>query len=142
MVYVCNQPGDDAGRAGLALQMQHQACRRFTRQQLRKRLEASFMDNAHSKHDGLRRLLAHVAICHNQRVVVQRLDRLPLGSPEAEQVIRSGARVLSASEQNPRSQRRQGRFSADIRVLTKEKPRHGTRTRAKTNQSEGGHYDR
>jgi hypothetical protein len=102
----------------LALHRQHQACRWFTRHQLRKHLEATFMDGPRSRRSGLRRLLAHVAVCHNRRVVVQRLDRLPPGSPEAAQVTEEGARVLSATEQNTRSSRRQAALSRDVAALT------------------------
>ena len=121
LVYVCNQPGDGVERGGLALQMQHQACRRYTHRRLRKRLEATFMDNAHSRHSGLRKLLGHVAICHNQRVVVKRLDRLPPGSTEADEVTASGARVLSANEQTARSNRRQAAFNRDIAALSSQR---------------------
>ncbi|MDR1238437.1 MAG: recombinase family protein [Propionibacteriaceae bacterium] len=118
VVYVCNKPGDEAQRQGLALHTQHLACRRFTCRNLHKRLEATFADSARSQRAGLRRLLAHVAVCHNRRVVVQRLDRLLPGSPEAEQVAEDGARVLSATEQNTRSSRRQAALGRDVAALT------------------------
>jgi DNA invertase Pin-like site-specific DNA recombinase len=113
LAYVRADPGDDATRQGLALHRQHQACRWFTRHRLRKHLEATFMDNPRSRRSGLRRLVAHLAVCHNRRVVVQRLDRLPPGSPEVNRVLAGGARVLSASEQNPRSSRRQALLNRD-----------------------------
>jgi hypothetical protein len=117
VVYVCNRPGDEAQRQGLALHTQHLACRRFTQHHLHRRLEATFADSARSRRAGLRRLLAHVAVCHNRRVVVQRLDRLPPGSPEANEVMQDGARVLSATEQNTRSSRRQAALSRDVAAL-------------------------
>ncbi|MDR3106777.1 MAG: hypothetical protein LBU05_01060 [Bifidobacteriaceae bacterium] len=125
VAYVCHDPGDQAERDGLALQMQHQACRHFTRHQLRKRLDATFMDNAKTRRAGLKRLLAHLAVCHNRRVVVERLDRLPPGGGAAGQVAKTGARVLSASEQSPRSRRRQAAFGQDVAELASQPDRPG-----------------
>jgi hypothetical protein len=119
VVYVRHDRGDPAKREGLALHRQHQTCRWYTRHGLRKRLEATFVDNTHTRRAGLERLLAHLAVCHNNRVVVDRLDRLPPGSRPANQVAERGARVLSASEQNPRTRRQQMALGRDVTRLVK-----------------------
>jgi hypothetical protein len=135
LIYVCSSLDDAAERQGLALHMQHLACRRFTRRQLHKGLEATFTDSISSRRSGLRRLLAHVAVCHNNRVVVQRLDRLPPDSLEAAQVTEEGARVLSATDQNTRTSRHQAALGRDVAELAKrdgsndKNPKHAKRTK-------------
>jgi hypothetical protein len=116
VIYVAVEPGDRVRQPALALHMQHQACRDYVRRQLRKRVGATFADTAASRHQGLRVLLSHLAICHHQRVVVQRLDRIPDETAWAT-IHRLGARVLSVSDQAPRGCHRQAGFLAELQQL-------------------------
>jgi hypothetical protein len=114
IIYVAVGAGDQVRQPALALHMQHRACRNHVRRQLRKKVGATFADTATSRHQGLRALLSHLAICHHQRVVVQRLDRIPDQATWA--TIHSlGARVLSVSDRAPRSRDRQAAFLDELR---------------------------
>ena len=115
LVYVRAETGDRIGRAGVALHMQHHACREFVRHRLRKHLEATFADQSKTKNHGFERLLGHVAACHNRRVVVHRLDRLGWGEANIEKLTRLGARVLSVTEPNTRGRASQAETASRIR---------------------------
>jgi len=114
VVYLATKLTDRITRPSLALLIQDLACRQFARHHLHLGIEAEFADGlvraAHLPmlqppterlvtRSGFARLLAHIALCHNRRVVVARLDRLP-STAEASRLHRIGARVLSATEPN------------------------------------------
>lgn len=117
VVYLRTGSDDRVSRCGLALQMQHQACRQFVRRKLHKRLGAVFADRPDSHQAGLQHLLAHLALCHTHRVVVHRLDRLPPGSPAASRIATLGASVLSVTDHHARTIRRQAELSRDLHHL-------------------------
>jgi hypothetical protein len=106
VVYVRAQPDDPGPQPGLALQMQHQSCRDYVKSRLHRPVEATFADRG--RWTGFRRLLAHLAICHNRRVVVHRLDRLP--GDGGGLITARGARVLSATETTPHTRSKQCEF--------------------------------
>jgi hypothetical protein len=116
VIYVAVELGEKLRQPTLALHMQHQACREYVRHRLRKPVGATFADTAASRHQGLRALLSHLAICHHQRVVVQRLDRIPDQAAWAT-IHRLGARVLSVSDQAPRGRDRQAAFLDELEQL-------------------------
>jgi hypothetical protein len=121
IAYLCTEPTDIVTRPGLALHMQHHACRAYARHRLHRRLAAVFTDTPGSCGKGLRALLAHLAACHNQQVVVHRIDRLPPDSPAAQRIAALGARVLSATEHHTRRADRQAALGSDLRALTQRK---------------------
>jgi len=115
VVYLSVSAGDRVVRPSLSLLGQELVCRRFARHRLHRGIEAEFADglarpdsvrppqgNHRPRADrpGFTKLLAHVALCHNRRVVVARLDRLPLLRTARLRPL--GARVLSATEPNGR----------------------------------------
>lgn len=118
IAYLRTEPTDPVIRPGLALHVQHQACRAYIKNRLHRRLAAVFADRPGSHGQGLTRLLAHLATCHNHQVVVHRLDRLPPGSPAAKRVAKLGARVLSATEHHTRTLTKQAALNTDLNRLT------------------------
>lgn len=122
VAYLRTFSSDVVSRPGLALQMQYQACRIFTRQKLHRRLSGVFADRPGSHGTGLARLMAHLVICHGHQVIVPRLDRLPPGSPASKQINTLGARVLSASEHHTRRLDSQRKFNQDINPDTTTSP--------------------
>ena len=113
VAYVCTHRGDKVRQPGLALQMQDFACREFARHHLRQHMETVFADQPDSHQRGLHGLLAHLAVCHNHRVIVHRLDRLSPGSESARQIAKLGARVLSVTETNTRYLSEQSSLNVD-----------------------------
>lgn len=114
--YAAIRRGDAARRPGVGLALQTYACRRYSQQAHRRRLEAVFTDTPGSGRQGLRRLLAHLAICHNQTVLVHRLDRLPSGA--AGRIALTGTHIQPVSgERLPHCQ---SEFFADMTKLTHE----------------------
>lgn len=118
IAYLCTSSGDIVTRPGLALHMQHHACRAYVRHRLHRRLAAVFTDTPKSRGRGLNALLAHLAVCHNQQVVVHRIDRLPPDSPAGPQIAALGARVLSVTEHHTRRAASQAALGNDLKTLT------------------------
>lgn len=121
VVYLRTSSSDPVSRPGLALQMQYWACRQYARRCLHRRLGGMFADRPGSHGSGIARLLAHLALCHSQRVVVHRLDRLPPGSDGACRVAALGARLLSVTDQHTRRLNQQTDFNQDIQHLDESK---------------------
>lgn len=121
IAYLRTDQNDPVTRPGLALHMQHEACRAYIKDRLHRRLSAVFADRPGSHAQGLAKLLAHLAACHNHQVVVHRLDRLPPGSSAAKQVAKLGARVLSATEHHTRTLTNQAALNTDLNRLTSRK---------------------
>lgn len=121
VAYLRTDARDPVCRPGLALQMQHHACREYVRHRLHRRLAAVFADQPGSDGRGMRKLLAHLAVCHNDRVVVHRLDRLPPDSKPAKNVAALGARVLSVTESHTRTHANQTAMNTDLTQLTNRK---------------------
>ena len=134
VVYLRAGSVDHAERTGVMLQMQHHACREFIRHHLRKHLEAVFVDRPDTKAHGFGQLLGHLAACHNQRVVVHRLDRISWDEVNIAKLTRLGARVLSVTEPNTRARTSQAetarRISRDIdELFPKQANIHGKETK-------------
>lgn len=112
--YVAVRRDDGVTRPGLALYMQDAACRRFAHYRLHRRIGAAFMDAPGTRRTGFKRLLAHLAICHNRQVLVSRLDRLPVSRrrPFGRLVVRT----LSATEPNTRARTDQADLMPAIRA--------------------------
>ncbi|HMR86003.1 MAG TPA: hypothetical protein PKC31_00885 [Candidatus Nanoperiomorbaceae bacterium] len=121
IAYLCTDPGDVVTRPGLALHMQHQACRAYVRHRLHRRLAAVFSDTPWSQGQGMKALLAHLAVCHNQQVVVHRIDRLPPDSPAGQRIAALGARVLSVTEHHTRRATSQAALGDDLKALNEAK---------------------
>jgi hypothetical protein len=112
--YVAVGRGDQAKRPGLALYMQDAWCRRFAEQHLHRRVEAAFMDAPGMRRTGFKRLLAHLAICHNRLLITSRLDRLSVA--QTRKLGSLAVRVLSATEPNTRTRMDQARQAEAIRA--------------------------
>jgi hypothetical protein len=127
VVYLRTDAKDRVKHQALALHMQDQACRNYVKRHLHRRVEATFADRLGSRLHGLRLMLSHLAICHNQRVVVHRLDRLANQATRDGTVAihQTGARVLSVSEQAPRGVVRQNQFLADMADLAQDSAKTG-----------------
>lgn len=117
LAYLRTGAGDQVDRPGLALQMQYDACRAYARRVLHRRLSGVFADRPGSHGTGIARLVAHLAIYHNGRVIVHRLDRLPPGGPAAHRIAALGARVLSVTEHHTRRLSAQTDLNTDIARL-------------------------
>ncbi|MCL2780012.1 MAG: hypothetical protein FWD74_00695, partial [Actinomycetia bacterium] len=118
LAYLSVTADDRAKRPGLALLTQGYACRTYARRMLHRRIEATFADTPASRHSGFHRLLAHLAICHNDWLVVHRTDRLP--GPESvsgTRVNRLGARVVPVAGEQLPAGARQAAFFRDITDL-------------------------
>jgi hypothetical protein len=86
---------------GLALFMQLERCKRWCKKLLHHRVAGVYADTSSTHHPGLQRLLGRLAVCHNQVVVVSRLDRIP-SHTDVGRIYRLGARVVATSgEQLP-----------------------------------------
>ena len=124
VVYLSSKPTDKISRPSLSLLGQELACRRFSRHQLHRTIEAEFADGMASRppqpnrtqslQPGFNKLLAHIALCQNQRVVVARLDRLP-APKSVHQLGHLDVRVLSATEPNTQARTSQAEMAASIR---------------------------
>ena len=132
LVYVAVHADDAVSRSGLAMALQAHACRHYVHRVAHRRLEAVFADTPDSGQDGLHRLLAHLAVCHNRTVIVHRLDRLPAAS--AAHLTALDALLKPISGEHP--PRQQARFFKDMAGLAA-RP-HMTKTRAHKHKSKKG----
>ena len=121
VVYLRIKTSDRIKRTGVGLHSQLRACRRYVKQRLRKRLEATFADDRDSPRQGFLGLLGRLAACHNRRVIVQRLDRLDWAQSDLDKVAEMDARVLSVSDTNSRRLHSQKKLAEDITSLHREK---------------------
>jgi hypothetical protein len=127
LAYVSTLPSDDASHGGLSQLAQMRACRQHTHRVAHRRLEATFADSPSSQREGLRSLLAHLAVCHNETVVVHRLDRL---SPsDAIQIVKKGARIVPTD--GGRLPRDQEGFFEDLAELVGEHPKRRANPKAR-----------
>lgn len=119
--YVAVTSNDHMKHPGLALYMQDAACRRFARYRLHRRIDGAFMDMPGTRRTGFKRLLSHLAICHNRLLITSRLDRLSVA--QTRKLGGLAVRVVSATSPNTKKRISQAelipRIQSTIRQMFK-----------------------
>jgi len=115
LAYVSTSHADKATAPGLTLAIQAHACQMYARCRLGRCVKATFADRGRSVQKGFRQLLAHLEVCRNHLIIVQRLDRLPLSGFQT--LASLGTRIVSATGE--RLPRRQAEFLADVARLAR-----------------------
>ena len=117
LAYVSTNRADKVTAPGVTLSAQAWACQHYARYRLRMGVKTTFADRGCSVHKGFRQLLAHLSVCRNHLIIVQRLDRLPLSGFRA--LASLGTRIVSATGE--RLPRRQAEFLADVARLARQR---------------------